>query len=177
MTIQRNEALAKKLNVYAYILSAIVLLLVGMMRRVKIDLGINFDFLPPIHALLNTGAAICLVMALVYIKKKDVATHRKFVYGAMLCSALFLLCYVLYHFTTQETKYCGEGTMRLVYFGFLISHIILAAVSLPFILLTFIKGYCGLVEEHRKMAKIVYPVWLYVAITGPICYLLLYPCY
>jgi putative membrane protein len=177
MVIQRNEALAKKLNVYAYILSAIVLALVGVMRRVKIDLGVNFDFLPPIHALLNTCAAVCLIMALVYIRKKDVATHRKFIYAALTCSALFLVCYVLYHFTTEETKYCGEGGMRMVYFIFLITHIVLAGISLPFILLTFIKGYCGMVEEHRKMARLVYPVWLYVAITGPICYLLLYPCY
>ncbi len=177
MIVQRNEALAKKLNVYAYILSLIVLTLVGLMRRVKINLGIDFSFLPPIHALLNTGAAICLVMALVYIKKKDVVTHRKFIYGAMVCSALFLICYVLYHFTTLETKYCGEGTMRTIYFIILLTHIVLAGISLPFILLTFIKGYCGMVEEHRKMAKFVHPVWLYVAVTGPICYLMLYPCY
>lgn len=175
--MQRNEALAKKLNVYAYIITIVVLALVGMMRRYKIDIGIDFSFLPPIHALLNTGAALCLILALINIKKKNVESHRRWINAAMLCSLLFLICYVLYHFTTNETKYCGEGMMRKVYFFFLLSHIVLAGVSLPFILLTYIKGYCGMVEEHRKMAKWVFPIWLYVAITGPICYLLLAPCY
>lgn len=174
---QRNEDLAKKLNIAAYVISAVVLILVGVMRRVKIDLGIDFSFLPPIHALLNTLAAISLIVALVFIKQKNIDAHRKAIYAAMLFSFLFLLCYVLYHFTTEETKYCGEGSMRTVYFILLISHIVLAGISLPFILLTFIKGYTGMVAEHRKMAKWVYPIWLYVAITGPICYFLLAPCY
>lgn len=173
----RNEALAKKLNVYAYVISAAVLALVGVMRRVKIDLGIEFSFLPPVHAVLNTLAAISLVAAVLYIKKGNVEMHRKSIYAAMTFSFLFLLCYVLYHFTTEETKYCGEGTMRSIYFFILITHIVLAGLSLPFILLTFIKGYAGLVQEHKKMTKWVYPIWLYVAVTGPICYLLLAPCY
>lgn len=173
----RNEALAKKLNRWAYLISAIVLALVGVMRRVKIDLGIDFSFLPPVHAILNTGAALSLIVALYFIKQGQVEKHRKSIYMAMLCSALFLICYVLYHFTTEETKYCMEGTKRTIYFLVLISHIVLAGISLPFILLTFIKGYCGLKEEHKKMAKWVYPVWLYVAVTGPLCYLMLYPCY
>jgi putative membrane protein len=174
---KRNEALAKKLNIYAYIISAAVLALVGVMRRVKIDLGVDFSFLPPIHAILNTLAAISLIAAFLYIKKGKVEAHRKAIYAAMLCSFLFLLCYVLYHFTTVETKYCGDGTMKTVYFILLISHIVLAGVSLPFILLTFIKGYTGMVAEHKRMAKWVYPIWLYVAITGPLCYLILAPCY
>ncbi|MFM2392655.1 MAG: hypothetical protein RLZZ546_632 [Bacteroidota bacterium] len=173
----RNEALAKRLNVWAYVLSAVVLALVGVMRRVKIDLGVDFSFLPPIHAILNTGAAISLLVALYFIKQNKVEMHRKAIYMAMMFSALFLVCYVLYHFTTEETKYCMEGTMRSIYFIVLISHIVLAGVSLPFILLTFIKGYCGLKEEHRRMAKWVYPIWLYVALTGPLCYIMLYPCY
>jgi putative membrane protein len=175
--IERNESLAKKLNVYAYIISALVIVLVGIMRRTKIDLGIDFTFLPPVHALLNSLVAFFLILALFFIKRKNVDAHRKSIYAAMICSALFLLCYVLYHFTTQETKFCMEGTKKTIYFILLISHIVLAGLSLPFILLTFIKGFTGLINEHRKMAKWVYPVWLYVAITGPLCYFMLYPCY
>lgn len=174
---KRNETLAKKLNIAAYIISAAVLALVGVMRRVKIDVGVDFSFLPPIHALLNSLAAISLIAAFLYIKRGEVEMHRKFVYAAMTFSFLFLLCYVLYHFTTEETKYCGEGNMRTIYFFFLITHIVLAAISLPFILLTFIKGYTGMVAEHKKMARWVFPIWLYVAVTGPICYFLLAPCY
>ncbi len=175
--MERNETLAKKLNVYAYIISALVLALVGVMRRVKIDLGIDFSFLPGMNAICNTMVAIFLVIALLKIKKKDIEGHRKNVFLAMIFSALFLLCYVLYHFTTEETKYCGVGLMRGIYFVLLITHIVLAGLSLPFILLTFIKGYCGLKEEHRKMAKWVYPIWLFVAVSGPLCFLMLYPCY
>lgn len=116
-------------------------------------------------------------MAIIYIKKKNVEMHRKFIFGAMACSFLFLLCYVMYHFTTQETKYCKEGIMRTLYFLLLFSHIVLAGVSLPFILVTFVRGFTGQIDKHVPLAKWVYPVWLYVAFTGPICYLMLYPCY
>lgn len=172
-----NPTLEKKLNIASIAISIVVLLLVGVMRRVKIDLGMDFSFLPPVHAILNTGAAISLIIAYRRIMKKNIEGHRRAIYAAMTFSALFLLCYVLYHFTTEETKYCGEGAMRVIYFFILITHIILAAISLPFILLTFSRGYSSQFEKHRKMAKFVFPVWLYVAITGPICYLLLYPCY
>ncbi|HOY15131.1 MAG TPA: DUF420 domain-containing protein [Saprospiraceae bacterium] len=172
-----NPSLEKKLNIYAIVISIAVLALVSVMRVYKIDLGIDFSFLPPVHAILNTGAAISLIFAIRAIKAKKVEQHRKAIYAAMTFSALFLVCYVLYHFTTDDTKYCGEGAMRSIYFFFLISHIVLAAVSLPFILITFARGLSFQVERHKKMARYVFPVWLYVAITGPICYLLLYPCY
>ena len=172
-----NQALATKLNRLAYVVSAHVLILVGLMRREKIEVGVDFSFLPPIHAILNTLVALCLILALWYVKQKNIEKHRFFIFGAMTFSALFLLCYVLYHFTTVETKYCFEGPSRTLYFILLISHIVLAGLSLPFILLTFIRGYTNQVEKHKKMAVYVYPVWLYVAITGPLCYLMLYPCY
>ena len=174
---QPNPALEKKLNRLAYLVSFVVLLLVGMMRRVKIETDIDFSFLPPIHASLNALAAVILVLALYYIKKGEVEKHRQAIYAALLCSGLFLLSYVLYHFTTPETKYGGEGIMRTVYFFFLITHVVLAAVILPFILLTFTRAYTNQFERHKKMARWVFPIWLYVAITGPVCYLMLQPYY
>lgn len=175
--LQPRPELASKLIKIAYVVSALVLILVGIMRRVKIDLGIDFSFLPPVHAVLNTLVAICLLAALWFVKQKNIKSHQYAIYGAMLFSALFLLCYVLYHFTTEETKYCFDGPSRTVYFILLISHIVLAGLSLPFILITFIRGYAHEIEKHRKIAKFVYPVWLYVAVTGPLCYLMLNPCY
>ena len=172
-----NDKLAGKLTRASIIVSVLVLLLVGFMRRTKIDLGIDFSFLPPVHAILNTFVVICLLSALFFIKRKDIGKHRVSIYGAMLFSALFLLCYVLYHFTTEETTFCKEGVIRIVYYFFLFTHIVLAGISLPFILLTFTRGFTCQVEKHRKMARWVYPVWLYVAATGPICYLILKPCY
>ena len=175
--VQPDLALEKRLNAISYIVSAAVLLLVGLMRRVKIDLGIDFSFLPPIHASLNALCAVILLVALYYIKNKQVENHRRAIYAAMACSALFLVSYVLYHFTTPETRYGGEGAMRAVYFFFLITHVVLAAVILPFILLTFTRAYTNQFERHKKMARWVFPLWLYVAVTGPICYLMLLPYY
>ncbi|MBN8679462.1 MAG: DUF420 domain-containing protein [Chitinophagales bacterium] len=170
-------ALEKKLNKWAYVVSAAVLLLVGLMRRVKIDVGIDFSFLPPFHATLNAVTAVVLLIAFWHIKNGRVEQHKKMIYLAMGTSALFLLSYVLYHFTTPETRYGGEGAMRTVYFFFLITHVILAAVILPFVLFTFNRAYTNQFERHRKMARWVFPLWLYVAITGPICYLMLKPYY
>mgnify|MGYP000136932410 CR=1 FL=1 len=169
--------LEKRLNALAYVVSAAVLFLVVLMRRVKLDLGVDFTFLPPLHASLNALTAVILVYALWAIKRKDVQAHRRAIYAAMVCSVLFLLSYVLYHFTTPETRYGGEGWLRYVYFFLLITHIALAAVTLPFILLTFIRAYTGQFERHKKMSRWVFPLWLYVAVTGPICYLMLRPYY
>jgi putative membrane protein len=172
-----DVALEKKLNIVAYVVSALVLLLVGLMRRFKFDLGVDFSFLPPFHASLNALTALILVYAFYQIKQKNVEAHRKAIYTAMGTSALFLLSYVLYHFTTPETRFGGQGVIRMVYFFFLITHVILAAVILPFVLLTFNRAFTGQYERHRKMARWVFPLWLYVAITGPICYLMLKPYY
>lgn len=174
-----NLKLAKKLNILAGVITVVVLLLVGMMRRpeFKISTDIDFSFLPPFHATINALAAVVLLFAFYFIKNKNVEAHRKSIYTAMGLSALFLLSYVVYHFTTEETLYCFEGASRKIYFFFLITHVVLAGVMLPFILLTFIRAYTGQFEKHKKMTRWVYPFWLYVTITGPVCYLMLRPCY
>lgn len=174
---EKNPILYKAMRYVSIVVSVVVFLLVGLMRQVKVDIGIDFSFLPPFHALFNTLVAIFLVLAYYFIRQKNYILHKKMIYGAMTFSLLFLLCYVLYHFTTPETLYCKEGWIRSVYYFILISHIILAGLSLPFILITFSLGFTFHVERHRKMARWVYPIWLYVAITGPICYLMLKPCY
>ena len=106
-----------------------------------------------------------------------VRLHRSTMLAAMGFSVLFLLSYVAYHMTNDPTKYGGEGVARTIYFILLITHIILAAISLPFILFTFIAAWTNRFEAHRSLARWVYPMWLYVAVTGPICYLMLRPYY
>ncbi|MDP4710435.1 MAG: DUF420 domain-containing protein [Saprospiraceae bacterium] len=191
--MQPNMVLARKLNIAAGIFSVVVLLLVGLMRRVKITLpeGVDLGFLPPFHATLNALTAIVLVLALYFIKQKNVEAHRKSIFVAFTFSLLFLLSYVAYHFTTPETIFgdasgdgvlsveelANIGSMRTVYLVVLLTHIALAALSLPFILLTFIRAYTNQIARHRQMAKWVFPIWLYVAITGPICYFMLMPYY
>ena len=173
-----NLPLAKKLYPIAWVLTVVVLGLVGVMRRVnKFDIGFELDFLPPVHAVLNSIVAVLLVVALITVQQRKIAAHKRSITAAMACSALFLLCYVGYHFTTPETKFGGTGAIRYVYFVLLISHIVLAAVSFPLILFTWIFGFTGQVSRHRKFAKVTFPMWLYVAVTGPICYLMLRPYY
>jgi len=185
--------LARRLTVGAWIVTAVVLLLVGLMRRVKLPLpeGWDFSFLPPFHATLNALTAVVLVYALYEIKRRNVVAHQRAIYVAIGLSVLFLLSYVAYHFTTPETLFgdanrdgalspeelAGVGSIRTIYLLILLSHIVLAAVILPFILFTFIRAYTNQFEKHRRMARWVFPIWLYVAITGPIAYLMLMPYY
>jgi len=175
--MKENKALAKKMGVAAWIITGAVLILVGLMRRIKIDVGIDFSFLPPLHATFNVVVAIALLFALYFIKQKNIQAHRNSIFVAMGFSFLFLLSYVAYHFTTEETTFCMEGGIRTVYFILLISHIVLAGVSLPFILFTFIRGFTYQVEKHKTLARWVWPIWFYVAVSGPICYFMLRPCY
>ncbi len=172
-----NKALEKKMNIASVIVSIAVLALVGLMRRYKFDIGIDLSFLPAVHAILNTLTAVTLIYALIQIKQKNIEAHRKAIYTALCLSATFLLCYVAYHFTTPETKYGGEGIMRTIYYILLATHVILAGGILPFILFTFSRAFTGQYERHKKMARWVFPLWLYVAVTGPICYLMLLPYY
>jgi putative membrane protein len=187
------EDLSRKLGVTAWILTAAVLALVGLMRRVKIPLpdGVSLSFLPPFHAAVNAVAALVLVAALIAVLKGRIALHRRMMMVAMGLSVLFLLSYVAYHFTSNEVKFgdlnldgyvdaaeqARVGGLRTVYLVILFSHIVLAAVSLPFILFTFIAGLTNRFAVHRKLARWVFPMWLYVAVTGPVCYWMLRPYY
>ena len=151
----------------------------------------DFSFLPPVHVTLNAISAVVLLFAFYFIKNKQVDKHRKAIYVAMGCSALFLVSYVLYHFTTPEvlfgdldhnSKLSAEelalaGSSRTVYLAVLLTHIVLAAVILPFVLLTFNRAYTAQYDRHKRMARWIFPLWLYVAITGPLCYLMLKPYY
>lgn len=189
--MEKNIVLEKKLNKLAYVLTFVVLILVGLMRRYKINLGVDFSFLPPFHATLNGLTAFVLILALYFIKTNNIDFHKKSMLTALGLSVLFLLSYVAYHFTTPETifgdvnhdGFLDEVELGLVsstrtpYLILLFSHITLAAVSLPFILLTFIRAYTDQFDKHKMMARYVFPVWLYVAITGPVCYYLLMPYY
>ncbi|MEE9373232.1 MAG: DUF420 domain-containing protein [Saprospiraceae bacterium] len=172
-----NVALGKKLDRWAVVLSMLIFILVGMMRRVKIDLSLDSSFLPPVNALLNTFTTLFLVAALYMVLKKNFNAHMNLMTAALVSSVLFLMCYVLYHFTTVETSFCREGWIKIVYYFVLLTHIVLAGLSLPFILFTYIRAYTKQFEKHKKLARKVYPVWLYVSITGPVVYLLLKPCY
>ena len=188
-----RDELAKKLRVAAWILTAAILVLVGLMRRIKIPLpeGVSLSFLPPFHAAVNALAAVVLIIAFIAVIKGRITLHRRMIMTAMGLSVLFLLSYVAYHFTSNEVKFgdanldgvvdaaerAAVGSARTTYLLLLISHIVLAGVSLPFILFTFIAGWTNQFAKHRRLARWVFPVWLYVAVTGPVCYWMLRPYY
>lgn len=184
-------ALEAKLNKLAWALSGVVLLLVGVMRRVKIPSPVDFGFLPPIHATLNAVTAVLLVGALVAIKRRRVDLHRNLIVASLGASTLFLLSYVAYHFTKTEVLFgdadhdgvlsaaerLAVAGVRPLYLALLASHIVLAAAVLPFVLMTFTRAYTKQFARHKAMARWVFPLWLYVAVTGPACYLMLRPYY
>jgi putative membrane protein len=179
--MENKVALGKKLDKWAIGISVAVLLLVVALRFIP-QLGAeNFPFdihvLPKLHAILNSLAAVSLMGALYFVKQKNIRMHQNMVYSAMILSAMFLVSYVVYHAVTDPTKFGGEGTIKVIYLVLLATHVILAAAILPFIFFTFIRGYTMQIPAHKRFARWTFPLWLYVTVTGPICYLMLMPYY
>ncbi|GHE23760.1 DUF420 domain-containing protein [Sphingobacterium griseoflavum] len=171
----------KKYKKWIVTLSVVIPLLVALLFGVKLkDLGIDvkpLHFLPPIYATVNGLTAIMLFAAVAAIKKGNVKLHENLVKVCMACSLAFLVMYVAYHMTSDSTAYGGEGVMRSVYFFILITHILLSIIIIPFVLFTFVRGIAGAYERHKKLARITYPMWMYVAITGVIVYVMISPYY
>ena len=131
--------------------------------------------MPTINASLNATAGILLIFGGIAIKNKDVATHKKIMICAFVCSILFLCCYLYYHLTQRGiSHYQGKGILKTIYFLVLIPHTILAAVIVPFIIMAIRHALRGEIEKHTRITRILYPTWLYVSVTGVIVYLMLY---
>ncbi len=171
----------KKYNKWIVILSIIIPVVVAILFGVNLrKLGYDvtpLSFLPPIYAAINGLTAILLVWAVAAIKKGNRKLHERLIKLCIACSVAFLGMYVAYHMTADSTPYGGEGAMRYVYFVILISHILLSIVIIPFVLITFVRGIAGAYERHKKLARITYPMWLYVAVTGVVVYLMISPYY
>ena len=135
------------------------------------------DFLPPIYATINGIAAILLIAAVIAIKNGKRVIHERLNTLAIICSVLFLVMYVAYHMTSDSTKFGGEGMIRYVYYFILISHILLSVTIIPLVLVTLMRAKLREFAAHKKMAKITFPLWLYVAVTGVIIYLMISPYY
>jgi len=133
--------------------------------------------LPHLNAALNATATVLLVTGWLLIKRRRIQQHRAVMIAAVITSAAFLTSYVVYHANAGSKPFPGTGAMRTVYFAILIPHVILAAVSLPPILITFIRGLRRDDQRHRRIARWTLPVWLYVSVTGVIVYVMLYRLY
>ena len=171
----------QKYNKWIWILSIVIPLAVGALFFVKLkDLGFNIEpltFLPPIYATINGFTAIVLVLAVIMIKKGNKVAHERLMKLAIALSVCFLLLYIGYHMTSESTKYGGEGVLKFVYLFILLTHIVLSIVVIPFVLITYVKALAQRFDKHKKIAKITFPIWLYVAITGVVVYLMISPYY
>ena len=166
----------KKYNKWVVVLSVLIPIIVAVLFGVKIDIELPV-FLPPIYATTNALTAFLLVLAFIAIRNKNVKLHKRLTSSAIILSVLFLVMYVAYHMTSDSTKFGGEGVIKYVYYFILITHILLSIVVIPFVLITYVRAITDNIERHKKIAKITFPLWLYVAISGVLVYIMISPYY
>ena len=188
--LKKND---RKASVLIIIFSIIVFAAVVLLSRVKleIDLGFDIHLFALLNAWINSCVAILLILALIVVKKRKYETHKKLMLTAMVLSILFLLSYISHHLLAGDTRFgdinhdgivtdaekAGAGSLRIIYYIILGTHIPLAGLILPFILFTAYRALIGEYPEHKKLARITWPVWFYVAITGVAVYLMISPYY
>ena len=177
MSEKQNIANEKKYNKWIVTLSITIPLVVAVLFGIKIPNVAPLSFLPPIYAAINGVTAVILISAVFQIKKGNRKYHERLMKTAILCSVLFLLMYIAYHMTSDSTKFGGQGTIKYVYFTILISHIILSVVVIPFVLITYVRAITNNFERHKKIARITFPLWLYVAVSGVVVYIMISPYY
>ena len=190
-----DHSLEKKYNKYIVAVSIVIPIVVAVLFAVKLkDFGINVEplsFLPPIYATINGITAVVLVMAVLAIKNGKRKTHERLMTFAIALSLAFLVMYVAYHMTSDSAKF-GDlnhdgildaiekakiGAVRYLYFFILITHIILSVAIIPLVLISYVRALANTFDKHKKIAKITFPLWLYVAITGVVVYLMISPYY
>lgn len=169
----KQEPYRKLIIAVSIILPLAIAALLGM-PKVK---GYDFTFLPPIYASFNGLTAILLVVAVVVIKKGNRILHERLIKVCILLSLSFLVMYILYHLTSESTHFGGTGIVRYIYFFILITHIFLSIVVIPFVLFTYVRALSGNFERHKALAKYTFPLWLYVAVTGVVVYVMICPYY
>lgn len=175
-SIPKNDKAAKRI---IWILSLVVFLVVVSLKYIHVEANLGFDphLFASINAFINGSVAILLAIALIAVKQKNYSLHKRLMLLAMILSSLFLVSYIAHHVLTGDTAYPKDAPMRAFYFIVLITHIILAAVILPFILFTTYRGLTADFQAHKKIARITWPIWFYVAVSGVIVYWMISPHY
>ena len=183
----------KKAKTFIWIVSVVVFAAVAFLAKFKLNLnpGFNVHVFAKFNAIINSAVTILLIAALITVKRKNYILHKKIMLTAIVLSVLFLVSYICHHLLAGDTKFgdinhdsilsedekSAAGILRIIYYFILITHIPLAAIILPFILFTAYRSLIGEYEKHKKLARITWPIWLYVAITGVVVYLLISPYY
>lgn len=189
-SLQQND---KKARLLIYTVSVVVFAAVVVLSKYKlsVDLGFNVHVFALANAVINSMVAVLLLAGLLTAKQKNYALHKKIMLAAIVLSVLFLVSYIAHHLLAGETRYgdlnhdgllsddekLQAGSMRMVYFILLFTHIPLAAIILPFILFTAYRALTGQYEAHKKLTRITWPVWFYVAVSGVLVYLMINPYY
>lgn len=189
-SLEKNDGKAK---IFIWTVSIIVFVAVAVLSRVKLSLDFPFNVhvFATFNAIINSLVAILLVAGVITAKNKNYVTHKKIMITTIVLSVLFLLSYICHHLFAGETKYgdidhdgvlslnetAMAGSTRVYYYILLITHIPLAGIILPFILFTAYRALTGEYDKHRKLVKITWPVWFFVAVSGVVVYLMISPYY
>ena len=173
---KKNDSAAR---LFIIAVSIIVFIAISVLSRVKLDVQLGFDehLFAKINATINSLVSVLLVAGLIVVKNRNYLLHKRIMLTAIVLSCLFLVSYICHHLFTGETKFGGTGTIRYIYYFILGTHIVLAGIILPFILFIAYRAMTGEWLKHRKLARITWPIWLYVAVTGVIVYFMISPYY
>ncbi|MFM9825702.1 DUF420 domain-containing protein [Flavobacterium sp.] len=176
-----KNSIETKYNKWILILSILIPVAVAVLFKVKLkDLGFDaspLPILPPIYATINGITAVLLISAVLAIKNGKRQLHENLMKCAIACSLVFLVLYIAYHMTTDSTIYGGTGVLKYVYYFVLLTHILLSVATIPLVLITYVRALAARFDKHKKIAKITFPIWLYVAVTGVVVYLMISPYY
>jgi putative membrane protein len=172
-----SEKETLKYKNWIIVLSVAIPVAVALLFMVRIPNVAPLGFLPPIYAMINATTAVILLFALVAIKRKNIPLHERLMKLAIFLSCVFLVMYVAYHMTSDPTPYGGTGVLRWVYYFILITHILLSIGIIPMVLVTYVRAISKHFISHKRIAKITFPIWLYIAVTGVVVYLMISPYY
>jgi len=177
MEVLRNEKKSVRLiTVLSVFIPIAVAILIFMPFR--LDLGSDFVyFLPHLNGVINSATSLILIAGFIFIKNRQIEYHRASMMAAFILGSIFLVSYIIYHASAESTSFGGEGLVKSVYYFILISHILLAAIVVPFVLFAFYYALKGDFVKHKKVVKYTFPIWLYVSITGVVVYLMISPYY
>lgn len=167
-----NQSNSKRI---IWTISIAIPLIVAMLFQVKIDY--SMPFLPYVNAVINSVTLVCISLALYFIRTGKRSWHERFMTTALFLSVAFLISYLLYHASSEEARYGGEGMIRYVYFFLLITHILLSTIIVPLVLITFLRAKLGEFDKHKKIARYTFVIWAYVLLSGIAVFFMIEPFY
>jgi putative membrane protein len=172
-----NIKYTTKYRLWIWAVSILIPVVVAILFMIRIPNVAPLNILPPPYATINGITAFLLILALIAIRKKNINLHKKLMQVSIGLSLVFLVLYVAYHMTSDPTPFGGEGLIRYVYYFILITHIILSIGIIPMVLISYVRAISNLFVEHKRIARYTFPIWLYIAVTGVLVYLMIAPYY